>query len=596
MDKDVQNIQSLYTQLKTARSKYVPLWQSIAEFTGVPLNVNAFDEQGNSKEATQLDQYVDDPTSAISVTNAADYMIGIIWGLTGDAFELKPTDDVLQNTTNDQELLDYYKFVTRKVLDELNHPESGMQAALKPYGVDQYAIGTSGIGIFKNPAYIAGKSENCLICRAYGVDNMVIDEGKNGMVEYIFVNYSWGVNRIVNEFCIENGVVSDKLLKKLPSVIQKAYENNNVNEQFRIIHGIYPREDYNPRLKGQKGARYVGVWFMEGDKDNRVFASEDYKTIPIAVCRQIKMRGEVYGRCGGTMLISSIKTINFAIGQVMEILEKMNEPSLLLANNALVGDSVLDSSSGSINIFNESLLGNSKSPISPLYEVGNPQPIIQWLEPYLNSKITSAFKLDMLLDFNSATTMTASESTKRYIIRAQSLAGLLNQQFTELVYNVAKRSTSILQDLGLLGVEPGTAMAKLYLSKKQNERIIPDAVLQAIKSGKAWFKVIPNQRVRSMMATESIEQMFQFFNSLTLLGQLNPTALMAVDIYGLLKDVANSLNIDPKRIIGEQQYKQLVAAQMQAQQSQLALSGLSTGAAAAKDVAESKKALKDANG
>lgn len=582
------NIKKLYNTLKAKRGEYLTLWQDISDFTSLVVDPK-YSEGSKTSGSQQLDQYVDDPTAALSVFTAADYLLGIVWGLGGDAFEIKPSQALLE-ISEAETLKPYFDYITTKTLAALAHPESGLSASLKSYFQDQYAFGTSGLGVFKNPAYLKGQEENPLLIRNYGVDNIAIDEGKNGLVEYIFISYIWRVNQIVNQFCVnDKGVIDDKLLATLPEKIKDAWESANYETEFKIIHGVYPREDYNPRLRGKRGAKYKGVWFTEDE--GTVFAEEDYKTIPIAVCRQTRVRGEVYGRSAGTILISSIKTINYAIGQVIEILEKMNNPAMLLANNALIGDSVLDTSAEGIVIFNESLLGNSKSPVSPMYDVGDPTPIINWLEPYLNQKITSAFKIDLLLDFNSRANMTASESTQRYIIRGQSLSGMLQQQFSESVYPVARRAISLLMDMNELGVNPVIDKNRAASLREENriEQIVPDGVVQLMASGRQWYEIIPNERVRKMMQTEKLEALLQFINAVTMVASLNPQVLGGVDFYGLLQDVAQELNVGVDRLIGEREYKAMIEAQNQAQAQASQLQAMQIGAQTGKDIAHGRK-------
>ncbi len=593
MKKDFDNIRDFYNQLKSSRAEHESLWEDISNFTSLVVHPSNYNGDRPNVDR-QVDEYIDDPTSAISVFQSGDYLNGIVWGVGGEAFELEPSDTVLDNASR-EELSPWFKWVTKRVLQHLNHPESGLSSALKAYFYDQQAFGTSGIGIFENPDFKRGVAEHALICRGYGVDNIAIDEGKNGLIEYVFVVYRWRTNRIVNEFAVKNGVVDSGLLAKLPQSVRQAYEKNEINTEFQVVHGIYPREDFNPRLKGKRGAKYVGVWFLDS-KDNDIFAEEDYRTMPIAVCRQIKVRGEVYGRSAGTILLSSIKTVNYMVGQVMEILEKMNEPGLAIENNALLGDSVLDSSSGSLTVLNSGATSGSKNPIFPLYDVGDPTGIINYLIPYLNSKIATAFKIDLLIDFNNQQQMTAAESTQRYIIRGQALAGTLSQQMTEMVFVVARRAISLLLDMGLLGVDPSNDAAVRAMSEAgRADRIIPQAVMDAIKGGYQWFVVKPNERMRKMLQTEKMESLMQFANGIMMLAQMNPAILGAVDFYKLLSDWAFELGVDVSYLIGAAEFEALQMQQQQMQAQMMLLQQMQVGATAGKDVAQARKLTNESN-
>lgn len=590
MKKDFDNLKELYNSLKANRQEYIPLWNDIAKFTGIRTNPDYFENASNaSTKSHDLDDDVDDPTSAISVTQAADYLKGIIWGTGEEAFILEPTNAVTEKSTP-EDVADFYKFASQRVLDQMNHSEAGLVGAMSSFFYDQYSYGTSGIGCFKNKNFFDGKAENVLSFRSYGVDNVAIDEGHAGLVEYIFVVNNWRVNRIVNEFCMNKGKVDDRLLAKMPKKIRDAYEKNDSNQTFNIIQGIYPRDDYNPRLKGKRGTKYRGSWFMEEDNSG-IFFEEDYKTIPIAICRQTKIRGEVYGRSAGTILNSSIKSVNYIVGRVIEILEKMSDPSLGIANASLFGDNVLDTSANSLNVFNESLMGTSGKPVFPLYDVGDPTGIINYLVPYLNEKIVAAFKIDLLLDMGSKKEMTASESTQRFIIRGQSLSGLIIQQLTEENTPLIRRAISVMYDARELGIVEADfpLMAETFTERGLLGRIIPQAVLDTIAEGKEWYKIRYSDRVRKLLNTERLEALIQFLNTVMMVAQAQPQILVAVDFYQLLGDIAKELGVDQSLLIGDDEYKAIIAAQVEQQQQAMMLSVAKEGSEVNKNIATAEK-------
>ena len=82
-------IQKLYDGLKANREQYVSLWDKISRNVGIGVKTD-YDKnnQGNKSEA--LDYFVDDPTAMISVNQAGDYTVGIMWGTGSEAFELVP--------------------------------------------------------------------------------------------------------------------------------------------------------------------------------------------------------------------------------------------------------------------------------------------------------------------------------------------------------------------------------------------------------------------------------------------------------------------------------------------------------------------------
>lgn len=587
--KDFQNIYNLYKSCCTTRDIAKPIWDDISRVTGIQTQPNYAYQPQQPTQNQALDEFVDDPTSAVSVNQFGDYLVGIMWGTGDDVLTLEPSRYVTE-LVDKQEVKDFYAYAGNQLLYHMNHPEAGYITALRPYAYDQGAFGTSGIGIFPNKDFSKGVAENALCVRNYGVDNIVIDEGKSGIVEIIFATYRWKVNRIVGEMCMENGVISPKLVAKLPNPIQQAYKSGDYNQEFVLVFGVFPRDDFDPKLKGKRGARYRGVWFMDNGGDNKIFYEEDFKERPISVARMIKIRGQVWGRSTGTMLISTIRSVNFMLAEVIEIIEKMGNPALGMWNSAIFGDSVLDTSPNGLTIFNSALAGGQEKPSFPLYDVGDPSGIIKFLIPYLNEKIVTAFKIDALLDFNSAKDMTATESLQRYNIRGKSLAGTLLQQKIERQIPDVKRSVSLLMDMGELGINPNLMAKKAQQlnAAGRSDRIIPPAVLQCMAAGKPWYEIKFNNELEKLTRTEAVQALLQTISAITAIAALYPDIIGAVKWYDLLKELNDNLGPDSQLLYTAKEFEAKIKAQAAQRAQAMAIQAGQAGAQIGKDASTAK--------
>lgn len=595
MNNDRRNIAELWTALKTNRDRYKPQWDDIERFTGFTVDPDYLWNNDSSKKSDPMDDYIDDPTSAMSVLQQGDYMIGIMWS--GEkAFSIVPSRYVLEYAEL-ATLENWFKFATEQSLYHMNHSQAGFMTALKPYAYDQAAFGTSGVGAFLNKGFMRGLDDNAFIFRNYGVDNTCIDEGKNGLPEIVFAVFQWRLNRIISEFCMKDGVVDEKLLAKMPKQIQDAYTGKQFNQEFKLVNGIYPREDFDPKLKGARGRRYRGVWFLDEDTSCKVFFEENFSKRPVPMCRQIKVRGQVYGRSSGTLLLSTIRSVNFMVGTVIEILEKMSNPALGVFNNSIFGDSVLDTSPNALTVFNNALIGNTQLPMFPIHDVGDPSGIIEFLIPYLNSKIVTAFKIDALLDFNGNDKMTATESLQRYIIRGKSISGMLTQQKSEFLEPLTERCVTALYEIGELGVNPHTdqARARALADMGKPERVIPDAVLKCIEAGRPWFEIKFNNELEKLLRTEVVQALIQVLQAITAIASLYPDIIEAVDWYKLLKDINDNLDKNNQILYSAKEFKEKIAkaaemkrAALMLQAGQMAAATQKDGAAAAKLTQEAK--------
>lgn len=594
-DEDFATVRKIYTELKTNGERYKPLWERISQVTGISVQPDYMWTNQGSK-ARQLDEYVDDPTSAISVNQAGDYLVGIMWETGENVFKIKPSRYVKQLVAL-QTVQDWYAYATDQTLYHMNHTDAGYVAALQPYAYDQFSFGTSGIGIFKNQAFLQGIDENCLVARNYGIDNTRIKDGKSGSADYGFAMYHWSVNRIISEFCTVSGTIDNLLFAQMPEAIQNAWQQKNFTTEFDLVFLWMPREDFDPKLAGMRGMKWRGVWFMDtGNASNRIFCEESFRDRPVNIARMIKVRGEDYGRSSGTLLLSSISSVNYMFAITQEILEKMANPALGAFGNAIFGDSVLDTSADGLTIFNQQFMDGKNPPVFPIHDVGDPEPIIKFLMPYLNEKITTAFKVDALLDFNSAKDMTATESLQRYNIRGKSLAGILIRQKNERLIPDVRRAISICWECGELGVNaakhPDVAAARKKLQRQ--EQIIPPAVLQVMASGKPWYELQFNNELEKLLKTQKIQALVQLIQSITAIAALYPDIIHAVDWYALLEDINDNLDVDAKIMVSAADFKKIIQSAADARAQQAKAQGMEQMAGAAKDGANAQQLIASA--
>lgn len=568
INKEFKNIKDLYDELKNNRSRYESLWNDICKVVGLTLNTDYAKTPHADKFGDDLGEFMDDPTAALCVMQAGDYLDGIMWGTGNDALTLEPSDEIAMQTDPDV-LRPYYAWRTNQLLSNMNHNNAGFSAARKPYFYDQSSIGTSGIGVFKNDDFPL-KEENPYVFRNYGVDCMCIDEGKSGRVDVIFVVCQWRVNRIMKEF----EVAKDRLPKR----ILEDYAAGRFNEVHTIVQGIYPREDYERGKKGKRGTKYKGVWFLDDSSGDDIFFEEDFRSLPIGVCRAIKVRGEVYGRSSGSLLLGSVQAVQYLFSQCVETVQKMNNPAMGTWNNALFGDSVLDTSAGGLAVFNQGALGNAQQPIFKMYDTGDPTALVNFLIPYLNEKIATGFKVDVLLDFAAEGGRTATEMMQRSVIRGKSIAGICGQQKAEMLDVVVERCIQIEDDNGLAGINPFENQAGAEAATKANRAqiVIPEEVLKAMRLGKRWYKIRYNNELERMSKTQEIERIIQCLNGLSMMASMNPQILEAVDFYTMWKDVNKA--IGSSYFTNEQEFKDKIAEQAQMQRTAMALQAGQAGA------------------
>lgn len=587
-------IYNLFKEAKQIRDEYLPLWQTIAKYTGITLDIKPLGEDiFDSSTKRQLDEFVDDPTAMISCNQSADYLLGLIWGNGKNVFRLRPSRYVLE-LAESAEVNSFYDFATQELEFQVNHSESGLFNSLRPFFYDQTSIGTSAIGCYLNKEFGEGNAENALVFRNYGVDGMAILEGVNGSVDYVFVSYNWKANRIVAELCYKNGELQKDIFDRLPKQIKQAFEKNDFKKNHKLVFGFYPREDFNPRLQGARGYKYKGCWFLDDANENTPFLEEDFKQRPIVVSRMIKLRNEIYGRSPNSMTISSIRLLNFLMSSVVESIEKQNRPALGVFSDALFGDKVIDTSAGEMVPLNSNFNGKG-TPLFPIYDVGDISGIVNILLPYYNEKIATASKVDVLLDFSSAKEMTATESMQRYAIRGKSLAGFLLQQ-KESQIQILQRAISLLDNVNLLGIDSRVFEERAAVLKKRGliERLIPNEVMQIKEKGLPWYEIELNNELDKLTNTEAIQDLLSQIQAVMAIGQIKPEIVMGVDTAKALQVIKERFTSNQPILYSEDEFKSKLKEQVQMQQAQVALQAGQVGATIEKDISQANKNNKEA--
>ena len=563
-----------FSQLKSERTKYTRLWKDVQDYVAITNNINS-EFESESKEGKEKDLFINDPTGFICTNQAGDYLAGILWNL--EAITLEPTDEI-KKAAGSSDLSGFYKKATKITLEQMNSTDAGFLSILKSYCYDQFSYATSGIGVFRSKEYDDMQTECCLNFKAYGVHNSCFDEGANNKINVVYTVYNWSINRIIEEFCIIEGEFNEEAYKRLPEKIRNAYDAKKLNEKHKLVFGILPNKFYKLEKRGKVGAKFKGYWFLDGDK--KIFNVEYFSELPVAVCRFIRVNGQVYGESSGTLAISSIKMLNHIMGDTIDNIEKITDAPLGIVSGALVAGNVLNRTAGSVTQFNPQAIANGQSPIFPIAQAGDISAVVNFLLPMLNKNITNIFKIDQLLDFNNQTQMTATESSFRMSIRGKSISGVLSQQKDECIEPVCHRAIAIIKEAGLYGQSledmqlsiqaPEDAIA-FELALKENN-FIPEAVAAAMKNNKRWYKLKFNGELEKLCNAELYESIGRFLQYFASLLQMKPEIIYTINEYEfleLLKKVSNLVN--DNLVKTKTEYNAILAAleEARAQQEQM---------------------------
>lgn len=507
---DFKHYKELFDNLKSERSNFDTMFQVCGEFVSqVKQN---FTSQPSPGEFLISELY--DSTAMFAAVNAASALLGMLWPVTAkQSIELTPPEDLKINS----DLSIFYDMMNKKTCKAMDDSNANLALSLDEYMLDQVIFGTSGIGVERG-------DKSKLLFKAYGVKEMYIDEGKNGMVDSIFLFYEWPVHRIVKEYGYDN----------LSDTVRKKSDDKKHNDKIKILVVIKPRGE----KRAKKGFLSMPIESIHFEYDNgHVIREGGFSELPIKVGRFRKLNYEKYGRSPASVALPDIRELNGLREAIIIATEKsLDMPKGVLDDSILGG--VIDSSPSAITVFNASQsLGNSP----PIFEIGSVPNVSMALERIqeLKESISQHFSIDRLIDFNNDVQMTFGEAQIRNQIRNASLSSLFSRQISEVFTPIVSRSVNILFEDGEFGVVAGSMQEQEKMLAGEEIVYLPDIIVERINNGQDIYDI--RYKTQAAQASKSEE----YLAILDVLGfaiqamQIDPSIRHRVDLHEGVKELSS---------------------------------------------------------
>ena len=526
-----------YGVVKAKRTRWLNLWQFIGDY--VHMVKREFTENIQTEGDFLVDR-VFDSTGPKANRKMAAALLGMLWQSGSKSIRLNPADG-LEVTDEVKEYFDYMNSQVNKALD---NPKCGLALALEEYMVDQGAFGTSGVSCFEG-------DEAPLVFKCWGVDEISIEEGRNGHVRTIYREYEVSVLQAVEDYGLEN------MSKK----IQEYYKRGDTSERVKILQVITPRS----RLDQSSDKDFLG-FYIEMDAKT-IIKREGFYEIPVIVSRFLKRRNEVYGRSPAMEALPDILELNATKEARISAIEKSLDPPLGVYDDSILGNEEIDTSAGGLSVFAASGRLQNRNPIFPLFTVETIREVDKSVEDLMTS-INEHFYIDRLLDFNNKAEMTLGEAQMRNQIRAEGLGSLFNRQQTELFVPLLNRAVAVLWRNGYLGVIAGTDEESIALARGDNPTYVPDSLAQVIAEGGDFYKIEFITPAARMMEAAEAQGVMRAWEFAAFAGQYDPSVFDVLDADKSLDVIAKSMGA-PSTILKSaemiEQIRQQRAAQQQAQ-------------------------------
>jgi hypothetical protein len=185
----------------------------------------------------------------------------------------------------------------REWLDEIEFnmymalTRSNFYSEMWPYIYDGFTIGTAPIYPEEDLA------EGRIIFEAVHPGEAFVAENKYGDVDIMHRKRKMSARQLVQMFGKEN----------LTPVVTQAYDAQPFQE-FEIIHAVFPREEYDDRMKDAKKKRFASCWYMPAGR--HLCRVSGFDRFPYHVWRYMKSGKEPYGISPAMLAMADIKGVN----------------------------------------------------------------------------------------------------------------------------------------------------------------------------------------------------------------------------------------------------------------------------------------------
>lgn len=532
------------------RQPWLSQWQTIGKF--VMIRKQNFTSRPTPGQF--LTSEVFDGTAPAAAYLCASTLLGALYPNGAKTFELIPAKNLPKKIAQSQEVKEYFEFCTQQITNVLNEPKVNLYSILNEYMLDQVTFGISGIGVFENEE----DDEFPVRFEAIDAKKMCIAEGKDGFVERIFMDMTYTVYQLMEEYGI------DKCSKK----VQKQYRDGELEAKIRVLRVIEPRVDGS---KASFGITKAPIASMHIEYDEaHVLRNSGFYEMPTFVCRFEKCMDEVYGRSPAFHTMSNILELNALAELYILAGEKMLDPPLLVHEDGTTEGGVIDTSPRAVNVRHvNGRIESTGRAVEQLVTVGDVRPIQERMTE-LRGVVKDDWHIDRLVDLNSQNEMTAFETNIRNELRSQSLGAIYSRQISETFSPLVRRTYNIMLGRGRLGVIKDSPEALEMLENGEEPYYIPESLLKYMIEGKKFYDINFVSPAARIMRYEELKGVNDMVQTSINVAAVNPESLDVVDFDETMR-VSQQLLGAPSRIIrSAEQVAKLREGRAQAQAQQAA--------------------------
>lgn len=306
MDEKAQTVIERYDRLKKERYNFESHWQDIQWL--VRPHTSYFLNQ-TSIQGDRRTLYIFDSTAPYCLGQLAAGLHSSLTSSTDRWFNLTTVNEDLMQ---DDEVLAWLEIVSDIIYLQYSLPGARLNTNLHENYLDLGAFGTS---ILYQDFNVEMQQ---LRFKAFPLAECVIEDDAAGLINRVYHQFKWTYNQAKDFF------------KELPKQIEDAGKKDPL-QKFEFIHGVYPRDIYDPKKKGKQDMRFESCWV---NRDHQVVVKEDgFRDFPFHVPRWATIAGEIYGRSPAMECLPDIKMLNEMAKVAIRAAQKSVDPPLMVPNS-----------------------------------------------------------------------------------------------------------------------------------------------------------------------------------------------------------------------------------------------------------------------
>lgn len=212
--------------------------------------------------------------------------------------------------------------------------QSNFSSEVNELYLDLGAFGTGAMLILEMPIERTGF--NGFLFRSIPIGTYVVSEDQTGQVDTFMYKTMMSAR-----------VIAERWPTRQPDAIKQAMEQEKWEEQFPVLHAIYPRHldeeaakrvgDAKPRARAAADKPWASDYiFMKAVESSTYLERGGFNTRPFITPRWTKFSGELYGRGPGHDAMPDILTLNKAVQLILKQWNKVIDPPFGILDRAVV--------------------------------------------------------------------------------------------------------------------------------------------------------------------------------------------------------------------------------------------------------------------